>query len=93
MDTADGAKVPDYPKPHNIKPTQVTGASNSVLRVWVCQASYGDTLALEIDPTPPNGAFVQNYYEASMKVWKPMHILGVADICGSLSRANLVASS
>jgi len=68
MDTKDRAKVPDYPEPHKKTPTQVKGEDNSVLRIWVCQASYGDTLALEIDPTPPKGAFGQDYNKAVIEV-------------------------
>ena len=71
METANKARVPDYPEPQNMPPTEVAGTLNSVLRVWVCQASYGDTLALEIDPTPPKAGLVQNYPEAAMKVWNP----------------------
>lgn len=27
------------------------------MRIFACQASYGDTLALEIDPTPPTTSY------------------------------------
>ena len=48
--TSGSSGIVTYTSP----PALVTPNNSAYARLHVCQASYGDCLALEIDPTPPN---------------------------------------
>jgi hypothetical protein len=46
--------VPENLQPWSTKPTTAANVSPGFYtKIHVCQASYGDCLALDIDPTPP----------------------------------------
>ena len=42
-------------EPQSLKqiPEPETAKQSAYIRIHVCQASYGDSLAIELDPTPP----------------------------------------
>jgi hypothetical protein len=49
-----GSQVSDNLTPHDAAPALVTNPGlYSYTRIHVCQASYGDCLAIEHDPNPP----------------------------------------